>query len=52
MKQCMANGIGNEPGSDAMDTVNAGELGYCTLFKFKCAGARTCAAWITGGPIK
>lgn len=52
MKQCMANGIGSEPNSDAMDTVNAGELGYCMLFKFKCAGARTCAAWITGGPVK
>lgn len=52
MKQCMADGIGSEPGSDAMDTVNAGHLGYCTLFKFKCAGDRTCTAWITGGPIK
>ena len=52
MKQCMANGIGSEPNSDAMDVVDAGELGYCMLFKFKCAGARTCAAWITGGPVK
>jgi hypothetical protein len=52
MKQCMADGIGNEPGSDAMDVVDAGNLGYCVLFKFKCAGARTCAAWVTGGPIK
>lgn len=52
MKQCMADGIGSEPNSDAMDVVNAGHLGYCMLFKFKCAGDRTCAAWITGGPIK
>jgi hypothetical protein len=52
MKQCMANGIGNEPSSDAMDVVDAGELGYCMLFKFKCAGKRTCAAWVTGGPIR
>jgi hypothetical protein len=52
MKQCMADGIGNEPGSDAMDVVNAGNLGYCVLFKFKCAGDRTCGAWVTGGPIK
>lgn len=52
MKQCMADGIGNEPGSDAMDVVNAGNLGYCVMFKFKCAGDRTCAAWVTGGPIK
>lgn len=52
MKQCMADGIGNEPGSDAMDVVDAGNLGYCVLFKFKCAGDRTCGAWVTGGPIK
>ena len=52
MKQCMAEGIGSEPGSDAMDMVNAGNLGYCVAFKFKCAGDRTCAAWVTGGPIK
>ena len=52
MKQCMADGIGSEPNSDAMDVINAGNLGYCMLFKFKCAGDRTCGAWITGGPIK
>jgi hypothetical protein len=52
MKQCMADGIGNEPSSDAMDVINAGNLGYCMLFKFKCAGDRTCAAWVTGGPIR
>lgn len=52
MKKCMSEGIGSEPSSDAMDVVNAGQLGYCMLFKFKCAGARTCAAWVTGGPVK
>ena len=52
MKQCMSEGIGSEPSSDAMDVVNAGQLGYCMLFKFKCAGARTCSAWVTGGPVK
>ena len=31
-----------------MDLAN---LGYCQLFKFKCAGARTCDAWVHGGPI-
>lgn len=31
--------------------VAAANLGYCELFEFKCAGARTCAAWIGGGPI-
>ena len=52
MKQCMANGIGSEPNSDAMDMINAGNLGYCMAFKFKCAGDRTCTAWVTGGPIR
>lgn len=52
MQTCIADGIGNEPGSDAMDTVKAGQLGYCMLFKFKCAGERTCMAWVTGGPVK
>ena len=27
-------------------------LGYCELFHFKCAGNRTCDAWLAGGPIK
>jgi hypothetical protein len=52
MQQCMADGIGSEPGSDAMDMINAGNLGYCMAFKFKCAGERTCTAWVTGGPIR
>jgi hypothetical protein len=38
--------------AEAWDTINAGKLGYCTMHKFKCASARTCDAWITGGPIK
>jgi len=37
---------------DAWDTIEAGKLGYCTFLKFKCAGSRTCNAWVTGGPIK
>jgi len=27
-------------------------LGYCQLFHFKCAGDRTCDAWLMGGPIR
>ena len=27
-------------------------LGFCELFEFKCAAARTCDAWIMNGPIK
>lgn len=40
------------PSLEAWDTVDAGKLGYCTMLKFKCAGSRTCNAWVTGGPIK
>jgi len=31
--------------------IDAGDLGYCEMFDFKCASKRTCEAWITGGPI-
>jgi hypothetical protein len=41
MKSCIAKGIGSEPGSDAMDTIDAGTLGYCKFLKFKCAAKRT-----------
>ena len=37
---------------DAWETIEAGKLGYCTFLKFKCAGSRTCDAWVVGGPIK
>lgn len=37
---------------DAWDTIEAGKLGYCTFLKFKCAGSRTCNAWVVGGPIR
>jgi hypothetical protein len=36
----------------APDVVAAANLGYCELFHFKCAGDRTCDAWLVGGPIK
>ena len=34
------------------DRVEAGKLGYCQMYKFKCASERTCDSWVTGGPIK
>ena len=37
---------------DQWDTIEAGKLGYCTFHKFKCAGSRTCNAWVVGGPVK
>jgi len=49
IKDCIANGIGNE--LDPYNVIDAGDLGYCEAFDFKCASARTCDAWVTGGPI-
>ena len=46
---CIAQGIGNE--TDPYDTIEAAQLGYCEAFDFKCAAARTCDAWVAGGPI-
>lgn len=51
MLACIEKGLGNEPGNDAMDVIEAGDLGYCEALDFKCAAARTCDAWITGGPV-
>jgi hypothetical protein len=49
---CIAKGIGNDEGSeDPFDVIEAGQLGYCRFLKFKCAAARTCDAWVVGGPI-
>ena len=51
IKDCIADGIGEDSADDPFDVIDAGELGYCRAFKFKCAAARTCSAWIAGGPI-
>lgn len=52
MKDCIAEGLGGgSAGNSAWSTIDAGELGYCEAFDFKCASARTCNAWISGGPI-
>jgi hypothetical protein len=49
---CIAKGIGTDGGSeDPFDVIEAGQLGYCRFLKFKCAAARTCDAWVVGGPI-
>lgn len=45
---CIAEGIGGE---DAYDVIDAGDLGLCLAFDFKCASKRTCDAWVAGGPI-
>lgn len=49
--ECIDKGLGNESGNSAWDVIDAGDLGYCEAFDFKCAASRTCDAWIVGGPI-
>ena len=52
MLDCIEKGIGDDGNSiSPLDTINAGQLGYCRFLKFKCASERTCDAWVTGGPI-
>ena len=52
MKECITGGLAQgDTRETAWDVTDAGELGYCEAFDFKCASARTCRAWITGGPI-
>ena len=50
MLDCIASGIGGDI-KDEWDTIQAGDLGYCEAFDFKCAASRTCDAWVVGGPI-
>ena len=61
MLACIAKGMQDEDepasvkkaeGTAAEAVTDAANLGYCQLFHFKCAGNRTCDAWLTGGPIK
>ena len=52
MQDCIAQGIGEEPGDDPWATIEAGDIVYCQFLKFKCASKRTCDAWVSGGPIK
>jgi hypothetical protein len=52
MRKCIESGIqGDEKHADAAATINLSDLGYCNFLHFKCAGTRTCAAWVVGGPI-
>jgi|TARA_R100000084_G_C4639597_1_gene143012 hypothetical protein len=39
-------------GEDGKTIVKNANIGFCEFFWFKCAGARTCDAWVSGGPIK
>lgn len=50
MLSCIETGLTDN--ADEFDSIDeAGELGYCEAFDFKCASARTCRAWVAGGPV-
>lgn len=52
MWACIEDGIkGDEPATDAMATIHKADLGYCNFLHFKCAGDRSCSAWVHGGSI-
>jgi hypothetical protein len=54
MLECISAGMAGDEEfemADATSVAEASNLGYCQLFHFKCAGSRTCDAWLVGGPI-
>ena len=55
MMECIVSGLEKDEKSDELSYdkqfVKAADLGYCDLFQFTCASARTCDAWKSGGPI-
>lgn len=51
MLECIEKGLNEQDSRDAWGSVNAGDLGYCEAFDFKCAAGRTCDAWVAGGPV-
>lgn len=53
MLNCIESGLsaGDKAMGSSWDVIEAGDLGYCEAFDFKCAASRTCDAWIVGGPI-
>jgi hypothetical protein len=52
MWKCIEDGInGEDPAVDGMATIHKADLGYCNFLHFKCAGSRSCTAWVTGGAV-
>ena len=49
MLDCIKKGLDAGPEADAIEA--KANLGFCEIFDFKCAGDRTCDAWVYGGPI-
>lgn len=57
MRECIVSGTShNLEDPDEIDgfenTVEQADLGYCNILHFKCAGKRTCDAWLTNGPLE
>lgn len=50
--ECIIQGINENRAAHPEDVLDRADLGYCQLFKFKCAAKRTCDAWLYGGPIE
>jgi hypothetical protein len=52
MLNCIKEGLAvGDSSENAWDSIQAGDLGYCEAFDFKCAASRTCDAWVAGGPV-
>ena len=56
MRKCIVNGAKQVEQPDVKTgfdkTVVQADLGYCNILHFKCAGRRTCDAWLTNGPLE
>ena len=55
MMECIIGGLEKDENKGELSYdeqfVKAADLGYCDLFQFTCASARTCDACKSGGPI-
>ena len=56
MMECIKGGLESSKSSENeldydQQFIDAADLGFCELFHFTCASARTCDAWKSGGPI-
>jgi hypothetical protein len=49
MLNCIETGL--DVGEEGKTVIDLANLGYCEIFDFKCAGDRTCDAWVVGGPV-
>ena len=49
MIDCIEKGL--DEGLEASAVVDRANLGFCEIFDFKCAGERTCDAWVYGGAV-